>query len=150
MPDGFLLQFAVRLAEENVFQQVFYNGHLKSPGEFLEFMKRPANLPVFFFDGTEPLGVAWLNGLDGVLAFGHFAAMKNARGSTLELGEMVLRYWMSWGLFNTILGVIPAWNVLAVRFIQRLGFKVLGEIPEVLYDAYRGEHVNAVVSYYRG
>ena len=65
LPDDFVTAFAGRMLEEGTLPLVFYDGSVRTPEEFLAFVQKPINLPVFFFYGDEPLGVAWLNGLHG-------------------------------------------------------------------------------------
>lgn len=148
LPDEFLLSFAQRMKQEGTFHITFYDGNVKTPEDFLGHMKRPANVPVFVFKGIEPLAVAWLNGFHGVIAFGHFCALKAARGQTEKIGRLVLEYWMSNFELRAVLGFLPSGNVLARKFIKRIGFKVLGDIPDVLYDAYAGKYVSGTIGYY--
>lgn len=149
LPDEFLYSLAGQMVREGTFHRVFYDGHITTPEQFLATMQKPANVPVFFFDGTEPLGFAWLNGLNGGLAFAHFGGLKSARGRSVRVGQLALAYWMkNFTFLRLILGITPQPNRLAVRFIERIGFRVLGEIPNVLWDAYQAERVPAVISYY--
>lgn len=137
------------MAREDVFHRVFYDGSVRDARAFLELMQKPANVPVFVFEGAEPLGFAWLNGLNGGIAFAHFCGLKAAKGRTQQLGRLCIGYWMkNFQFLRVILGLTPSNNKLAVRFIQRLGFTPLGEIPGVVHDAYSGERVGAVISYY--
>jgi len=137
------------MKEEGTFHKVFYAGTIVSPEEFLEAMQRPSCASVFFFEGTEPLGVAWLNGYYGGMAFVHFGGFRAARGHTKEVGRLALNYWMTaFSFLSLIFGVTPANNKLALRYIESVGMKTLGEIPGVLYDAYAGEKVAAVISYF--
>ena len=149
LPDEFLYSLAIQMVQEGSFHLVFYDGTITTPEAFKALMQKPANVPVFFFDGSEPLGFAWLNGLNGGLAFAHFGGLKSARGRSVKIGQLAVSYWMAnFKFLQVILGITPQVNRLAVRFIERIGFKVLGEIPRVLWDAYRAEKVSAVISYY--
>jgi hypothetical protein len=149
LPDEFLYSLAVQMVREGSFHLVFYDGTITTPEAFLETMQKPANVPVFFFDGSEPLGFAWLNGLSGSLAFAHFAGLKAVRGRSEKVGRLAIKYWMNYMPFlNVILGITPEPNRLAIRLIQRIGFRPLGVIPGILFDAYKSERVGALVSYY--
>jgi hypothetical protein len=148
LPDEFLYSLAIQMVQEGTFHLVFYDGTITTPEAFKATMQKPANVPVFFFDGTEPLGFAWLNGLNSGLAFAHFGGLKAAKGRSVKIGQLAVRYWMAnFKFLQVILGITPQPNRLAVRFIERIGFRVLGEIPNVLWDAYRAEKVSAVLSY---
>lgn len=143
-----MYSLAAQMVKEGSFHLVFYDGSVTTPEQFLGVMQKPANVPVFFFDGAEPLGFAWLNGLNGGLAFAHFGGLKSARGRSVRIGQLAVAYWMhNFKFLQVILGITPKPNRLAVRFIEKIGFKVLGEIPRVLWDAYRAEKVSAVLSY---
>lgn len=148
LPDEFLYSFAAQMVKEGTFHRVFYDGHITTPEQFLESMQKPANVPVFFFDGSEPLGFAWLNGVSGGLAFAHFGGTLAAKGRSVRVGQMAVRYWFkNFEFLELILGITPQPNRIAVRFIERIGFRVLGEIPGMLWDAYQAERVSAVISY---
>lgn len=148
LPDEFLYSLAIQMVQEGSFHRVFYEGHITTPEQFLEAMQKPANVPVFFFDGSEPLGFAWLNGVSGGLAFAHFGGLKAARGRAVRVGQLAVKYWLTnFPWLELILGITPEPNRLAVRFIERLGFTVLGTIPRVIWDAYGAERVSAVISY---
>jgi hypothetical protein len=128
---------------------VFYDGRIKSPQEFKELLQKPSHVAVFFFEGLEPLGFAWLNSFSGNVAFGHFCGLREAVGRTSEIGREVLRYWMgNFTFLDVIFGLTPKNNRLAVKFIQRIVFTVLGDVPNVIYDAYAGERVPGVLSYF--
>ncbi len=149
VPDETLLHIASLMRSEGTFERVFYDGVLRSPEDFVEYMHRPSNLPVFFFRGYDPLGFAWLNGIRGGTAFAHFCGLKSARGYTREAGALGLRYWLSaFDFLSVFLGVIAGNNQPAVRYVERIGFKVLGEIPNLVFDAYAGGRVPGVLTYY--
>lgn len=149
LPDQFIYALAGQMVREGVFYKVFYDGNVVDPEGFMSVMKKPANVPVFFFDGHEPLGFAYLNGLVGGMGFAHFCGLRASLGRTNKIGNMVLRYWMAnFKFLRLILGLTPQNNKLALRFIRSIGFTSLGVIPGVLYDAYAAERVGGVVSYY--
>lgn len=153
--DALVLQIAQKFQDEGTFHRVFYEGFIRTPTDFLEMIKKPANLPVFVFRGYVPVGVAWLNGLCGNHAFAHFCFARASWGVDSErVGELILQYWMNLSradarpIFDVIIGVIPATNPKAARFVERIGFVRLGEIPMMLKDAYSGDRAAAVILYY--
>lgn len=135
--DQIILGFAVEAIQDGTFWRVFVDSPIDSPETFLNAMKSPANVPVFFFVGTDPIGVAWLNGCNGSRAFAHFLFLRKAWGKhTLQAGKIGLEYWFSFkvgdeSLFDVILGVIPSRNERAVGYVRRLGFSVLGNVPKM-------------------
>lgn len=142
------------MKEEGTFQSVFYDGRIRTPEDFLEIMKKPANLPVFVFRGLDLIGVAWLNGLSGAHGFAHFCMLKGSWGrDSVKACQLFLEYWMSFmsggePVFHVLLGVIQKTNARAIRFVEKLGFVRLGAIPAMLRDAYEGAWNDAIVLYY--
>ena len=136
--DEIVLKFARQAVEEGTFDRVFLDGSISGPDAFLYAMKQPENVPVFFFVGKEPVGVACLTNCQGNRAFGHFLYLKSAWGKfTEQAGRLALDYWFSFKvesrqLFNVILGVIPSENVRAVDYVQRIGMTMLGEVPKMV------------------
>jgi RimJ/RimL family protein N-acetyltransferase len=152
--DGVLEEFANLCRDSGTFQTTFYEGHIKGAPDFIRVMQQPTNVPVFVFRGREPIGFAWLNGIAGNRAFAHFCMVKKNQGQvSFSACRMILDYWMSWQnagepVLDVIIGVIPAVNKRANRFIEGLGFVRLGEIPGMLKHAYTGNKEAAVISYY--
>jgi hypothetical protein len=146
LPDDFLHAFAWQMYREGVFDRVFYNG---TPVDgFLSAMQKPSNLPVFLFNESKPVGVAWLNGVRSGVAFAHFCGLRACRGRSVELGQAAIGYWFEkFDFLHVLMGTIPASNVLALRFIKRLGFTALGEVPGMLYDANQEKRVAGVICY---
>lgn len=148
LPDEVLF-YIVSLAEKNgVFQTTFYDGTVNSAEEFVAAMKDPSNYPVFAFSGDEPQGFAWLNEVHGNRAFAHFCSLQASWGGMAEKsGRLVLRYWLGMSPSTEfILGMIPGSNTLALRFIEKLGFKRVGEIPNMILNL--GDRDSSVFSYY--
>ena len=136
--DEIILGFANQAISEGTFDSVFVESRVAKPEHFLAVMKQPANVSVFFFVGTDPIGVATLTGCHGNRAFGHFLYLRRAWGKyTEQAGRLALDYWFSFKvgdaqLFDVILGIVPSANVRAIDYVQRIGLKVLGEIPKMV------------------
>jgi hypothetical protein len=154
LPDEVILSIAKQCEREGTFRRVFYEGHIRTPEDFLAMMQKPANVPAFLFRGSEPLGFAWLNGLSGNLGFAHFCFLKAAWGADSEqMGRLLLKYWLSLDagkgpILDVVIGVIPQTNEKAVKFVERIGFVRLGAIPQILKDAYTGDRTAAVILYF--
>jgi hypothetical protein len=109
---------------------------------FVKMLKSPRNLPVFIYDSEDQtaLGLAWINGLARNHGFAHFAHLKIAtvKRKTIQMGQAVMKYWFALGgddpVIDVIVGNIPSSNKRAIRYVQRLGWTVLGEIPQIAYD----------------
>lgn len=144
-----LLNIAAQAQEEGTFKTVFFDGRVRTPADFLKAMKSPRNMPIFAFYGDDFLGFAWLNSLADNYGFAHFCGMRVSYGDlAVRVGEMVVDYWMAFPSLEILLGVTPGNNPLALRFIGKLGFQRIGEIPGMIMDVYEGERASAVISYY--
>lgn len=138
VPDDMVLELARQAKTEGTFDGVFLEGRIDGPQAFLMAMKQPAVVPVFFFVGQEPIGVACLTGCEGRRAFGHFLFLSNAWGKhTQQAGKLCLDYWFSFkvgnqSLFDVILGIIPTRNQRAIEFVQKIGMSVLGSVPKMV------------------
>lgn len=138
VPDRMLSQLWELLAEHQVRDTVFPG--IEDASEFIAFLKRDSNLPTLMFSGEyapdDLLGLAWLNNIAENYGFGHFAFLPRAWGGPADMaGRQVLRYWF--GAFvdlAVIIGNIPAWNRHAIKYIHRLGFQHVGEIPKIARD----------------
>lgn len=115
---------------------VFTSSSMKSPDEFLRIMKLPSNLPVVLFIDNALSGIAWINGIEDNHAFAHFCFFKETWGQVSEdMGRKLIEYWFSFPdgnggkAFDVIIGRIPSFNAKAIRFVEKIGFKKVGEIP---------------------
>jgi hypothetical protein len=154
LDDDVLLSIANTVCREGKLSTVFLEGGIRTPEDVVEMFKRPSNLPVFAFRGTEPLGFGWLNGISHNRAFAHFCMLNAAHGrAAFRTMKLFFSYWMgmrSGGepIFDTLLGVVPETNERAIRFVERCGCVRVGVIPQMMRDVYSGEPVSAVVLYY--
>ena len=153
LPDHFLRLLVQEFKAEKTFDEVFYEGHIKTADEFVQLMQNPSNIPVMLFRGNECLGFAWLNGAAGNMAFAHFCFKKQAWGKwTLRMGRMLMDYWFSFPgkegpLFEFIFGLMPGFNKAATKYVERLGWKYLGSVPQMLKCEYRTDRASAEIYY---
>ena len=138
LSDDAVLSIALGAQAQGVLAEIFFDGSVRNPSEFLEMMKNPENIPVFAFAGDKCIGAAWLNGCSANIAFGHFFFLRGGRGEIArKAGKLILDYWRAFKvnekpLFDVILGVVPSVNWRATRYVQDIGFVRLGEIPKML------------------
>lgn len=153
LPDETVKAVLYKMVHDGTFQIVFYEGMIKSEEDFLKLLKSKGNYPVFVYADGKIQGLAWLNDLKDNHATGHFCVFRESWGKTArEMGIEVLKYWFSFkngdkSLFDVILGVTPSEYKPAVNFINEIGFKVLGEVPHVCYNAFTGKRGAATFSY---
>lgn len=142
-----------------VFQEVVDAGHIStvfhdmpmnSVDEFIKLMRNPINAPVFIFDSEACVGFAWLNGITKTSAYGHFCYLKHATVTAMDFGQKVMQYWdalLPKQNIEVVIGVVPSFNARAGAFVQKLGFKKVGEIPRMIRNAQTGESWAAMLFY---
>ena len=138
VPDTFLLWLWARYEEEGTTAKVFRVSEVADGADFIDYMRMPGNLPVLFFaDDQTPLGMAWLNGVSGNHAFVHHALLKASWGRLTDaIAKVALGYWFgmrgaSGFQLDVLVGMTPSVNSKAVKYLQRVGFTVVGQIPQM-------------------
>jgi len=138
-----------KMVEEKKNETVFYNGAVANLGDFIAYMRRDDVFPVVVYDRDESKfnGIAWLNNLNEGTAQGHFCLLKG--GNNIVKGHEVLAYWKQFptDVTGVIIGIVPAFNKAAVKFIGKLGFTTVGEIPNYCNTVYMADRTPGVVMY---
>lgn len=153
LSDSHLKQAYAKTVSDGTHTAVFSDGKVRSPDDFVSLMKDSRNLPVFIFDDSRMLGYAWINSICDNHAFAHFNFFKETWGAeSKEMGKMLLEYWFSFpgtngSLLDVIIGMIPKFNSRAINFTRKIGFERVGEIPNMLLNAYAGKREPAVILY---
>jgi len=147
IPDAVFHWFWDAMAEQGLDKLVFYSGYIKDSYQFTLFIKTQT-VPTIFVDGDtqRPVAMAWLSDAMDGRALGHFCILDEGRQYKLEMGGEVLRYWIKDLGVNTVLGIIPSFNKPAIKYIDDLGFVILGEIPDMV--KHNGEPSPAFMGYY--
>ena len=134
LADDTLMDLYDEMVSDGVIGRVF-DKEIPTAESFITFAKDPRHLLVFaVVDGTL-LGFGWLSEIKRNSAQANFAAVSGCWGKrSVEMGERILTYWFALlgddgPIFDVLLGLTPSRNKLAVRFIQKLGCVIVGEIP---------------------
>lgn len=80
-------------------------------------------------DGGEPMGFFYLTSFEGGTARLHFCNFRVARPFLAELGRLVLDWCFETFEFKSLIGIVPAFNVGAIRFAREMGGREMGRIP---------------------
>ena len=130
---------AVRaLWEQMVYEgtaHIVFNETVKTSDDFLRLFKSPNVFPVLAGINGIAMGAAWLTDVGPNSAVGHFCMFKSSWGFySYDVGEEILKYWFSLKkdnkpMLDVIIGRTPADNRKALKYIERLGFQLLGTIP---------------------
>jgi len=139
------------LVKDGTADTVFYDDSIKGPTTFIALMKNPTNLPVIVVTGNDISGVAWINSVSDNRAFAHFAFFKSVWGKTEEIGQRILEYWLAIPkgngfLLDVVMGLVPSFNERAHKYVEKIGFKKLGEIPHLVNV--HGNREPGVIFYY--
>jgi len=153
-PDSLLKSIFVKMENEGLVSKAFPEGDVQTAEDFLYCMKSNANrLFLIFRDNKEILGIVWLNGFRARSAYMHHCLFKKVWGKdSPEIGKDVLNKLLSLKdaqgyIFDVLIGMTPANNKLAVKWLEKIGLTILGEIPNAIWDRKSGKSVPGIVSY---
>lgn len=134
--DSVMSEIYQKLKKEGTLKSVFYDKGMDEIG-FIQIMKHSSNLPIIAVYNDEIAAIAWLNGFANGWAFAHFAMFRNVYGDkSLEIAKYILSYWFNLEnngekVFNTLVGITPRDHEKALSFIQKIGFEIVGAIPNL-------------------
>lgn len=151
-----LVEVYNKLKSEDLYQVVFHDNPAMNILEFMNFFNAPSvSLQIVNrIEGNqikEMAGLSWLAALESYggnrqRAVGSFCVFKDYQSPNMTdpMSKMVLDYWYDCLGLDIIVAMTPAANVLALRFIKRLGFQELCRIPG--YSAFLGEVTDSVIT----
>lgn len=150
-----LLGIYFKMLKHRLVNRVFIQGEADTPEKFIEVMKNSRNaVNIVVNDDGECLVLSWLNKWGFNNAFVHHCFFPEVWGEkSVEIGKMVLKYWFDMKkengepILDVIMGKTPENNRLAVKFIQRMGFTIVGTVPKICYDVKSKKKIGAIFSY---
>ena len=136
LPDEDVCAWWFLLKRDRTVGRVFPDAEVASMGEWVMHCQR--NLLIAFSDGRQYLGVAWLNNIKPESAMAHYAFFRESWGTHVRtMMRLGLDYWFAMPgddkgrRLQTIVGMTPTHNRLAIRQLHELGFHILGDIPHM-------------------
>ena len=153
LPDHFLHWIFDQMQEDGTFENVFYDGTVKTANEFVQTMQSPDNFPVFVFSGANCVGFAWLSGGFGNLVFANFCFIKDAwEKCARETKGKLMDYWFAFPgedgpLYEFIFALVPSFNKAAASYIFRLGWTYLGTVPQMVKSEYEPDRADLSLYY---
>jgi RimJ/RimL family protein N-acetyltransferase len=142
--------------QQELIDTIFWETGIEDQDEFIAFAKKKSVIFSFVYLGEfgsgDIIGFVWLTGLSNNHALGHFCFFKEWWGDkTVEAGRIATDYWFSFEgenspLLDTIIGMVPAFNKRAHRYVEKVGFSRLGVIPR-LFKNPKGDREHAVIFY---
>ena len=153
-PDSFIRGLFERMQEEDLVEDLFYDGSITTPDEFLSMLKFGKNSAYVVEYQGKIGGVVWLNNFGARSAECHFCFFSNLTGRALaDVGKRVITELINMEklngepIFDVIIGITPVDNRAALRFCRRLGFGIVGIMPKAVYNAKQGVSVAAQYCY---
>jgi RimJ/RimL family protein N-acetyltransferase len=144
-----------RMHDDGTFAMFFHEGPEMS---FVQFGTVLASSRIQLIIGHDSEGTAkehaGLLMLDHILinenvkrAVGNFMFFREYwhRHDSLEIGHAVLDHWFLNMGFDVIAGITPRANRAAVQFIKRLGFQIVGDVPN--FTMYEGKQCASATSF---
>jgi hypothetical protein len=121
--------------EDGTIDLIFHDDQINNEDEWLEAMKSPRNfLTVAFVDGM-PMGAGWFNRMERTTCQAHFGFYKKFWGTPhTDRAIRVICKQMLTNSFHTILGIMPVYNQIAIKFTEKAGFTIVGDIPNLLWS----------------
>ena len=132
---------------------VFYDGQIANFPEFLEFMQDDSNYVYAVERGGEFVCLAWVNNFLGRCGMIHFTMFHNSDGEEFPICLKLLRFLLyakSDGnfCFDALYGLTPKVYRHVLRFIEKLGFRLVADMPSSVFFQKNGKKhfKNAVFS----
>ena len=131
LPDTALIYIWDRLEKDGTIKTVFSECDITVAQQFVELCKDNRNLPAFVIVDGKLGGIGWVNGVQKDRAFSHYAFFKEHWGKkTIEMAKALMAYWFRPEFpFYMLIGQTPTWNRRAVKFLERIGWTIAGELP---------------------
>lgn len=109
-------------------QTAFWAGTVKTLDAFQKLMHAPEIWPIVILFAGEPVLLAWLSPVPAPgWMNAHFCALAKYRPGAAEAG---LDFWHQTGLIG-VLGMIPETHKAALHFVEKLGWKRVGEVDSM-------------------
>ncbi len=136
-----------KMVEQELDKVVFCGDGISGVFDFIALMKKCLPTVVVDMDKDEPVAVAWLADVVRSLGFGHFVFFKEVwgTGDAELIGKDILDFWFENLKFKLILGVIPAFNTHAIKYMDNLGMVMMDTIPHLV--PVNGEEAPGILGY---
>jgi hypothetical protein len=134
-----------------LYDSLYYNGGLKAPREWVEYVRDECWLFQGELQDGTVIAFAWMDGFTGGAARFHHCTLRAHWRHALPCALAALEWLESLpdlGRVQTLFGLTPANNALAVKFLSKAGWYIMGRMPNALALA-DGRVVDAIVSHYQ-
>jgi len=140
--DSDIVALYEKIISDGMKDVVFSDGEIANAFDFLTAMKYGNNKLFVVLADEEWAGVLWLNRFKSKTAHAHFCGFSSFWGkNTVDIGKKAINevLHMKNGdnneyLFDTLLGLIPVANIVAIKWVKKIGFIEVGVIPNGLWN----------------
>lgn len=155
--EGILWYYWRQLLHDQLVDSLFYDTKMRSFWDFLAFALDNNKIfyVVFRIDDPHPVGHFHLTHFEGLTARLHFSLLRQVHGpEALKIAKATLHLIFKEmrdepqprPLVQTLFGITPTSNRLAIRFLTRSGFKPLATIQNACFIHERNEYIPALLS----
>jgi hypothetical protein len=142
LPNKVLEVIYQRIVDAEVDKDLFFDGKITCPSEFVMHIRDPKNVACFISEGKDIVGGGWLNGIRENSAMAHFFTLPKIWGRASEVMAEVVEHWFNLKIgdrpaLDVLIGEYPACHKRVWPFMQKLGAVRLGIIPEVMHGPNR-------------
>jgi hypothetical protein len=149
IPEEVLVGIWGQMVAEGKNKELFYDGTIKTPFEWMEFIKRPGTYPILVVEKKKKtvVHIAWLKDVFDIGAWAHHCSVgKYQRGAWEAVRDHWKKYFPS---IKLVLGITPETMEKAIKFAEKIcKFTIVGTIPLMCNLGYEGRRVGAIISYY--
>jgi hypothetical protein len=147
IPDEVLVGIWNQIVAEGKDKELFYDGSINTPFEWVEFIKRPGTYPILIANRVkkEVVHISWLKDVFDVGAWAHHCSLGKYQRGAWEAGR---DHWKKYFTnLKLLMGMTPETNAKAIKFLQKIcKFTIVGKIPHMCNMG--GYRVKGIVSYY--
>ncbi|HAX95801.1 MAG TPA: hypothetical protein DCY35_04665 [Prolixibacteraceae bacterium] len=154
LKDEILEEIFQILVKENLLRKVFIAGKVFTPSDFVNFCHAKSGC-LFFVWEQKPSAFFWLEYEYEKAIWVNFCIFKDfIGGAATEIGKLALDYLWHFEYngepaIESIAGMTPVDNVMAVKYAQRIGGTPIGVLKNFIYDHYSNKYVDAIITEYR-
>ncbi|WP_432736465.1 hypothetical protein [Maridesulfovibrio sp. FT414] len=142
-PDSYIRTLFERMVVERKADTVLYDEQTHDPDKFVQLLKNSVSWLVV--QDEIVVGLVWLNHHEGRFARMHWVVFEACpRRQVFEMGRFVNRNILNMKdkdggyVYDMLLGFVPIRNGVAIKYVEKCGGKICGEIPYGAWIACRG------------
>ncbi len=140
IPDAAIKSLFDRTVADGTNGVVFYEGTISNSDEFLVVMQSPNTLFYVLMHEKDVIGYTWLNRFENHTARNHFCCFKEVWGRGVDVGTVAISQLIHMKdndgkfIFDAFTGFVPEWNEFALNFALSCGAKVVGKVPNAIWN----------------